>query len=474
VDPAKLAEYRRVLASVDTLLKREQELLLQFTPENSRVRAVRDQLAVAEKNKARLETETPELLQSKVVSASSPNAPVDPNQKARENLVSESTRVTALVARIKILSEQLDTLRKEASSVYELEGTITELQRNRDSQENRYKYYLTSYEQTRAEERLGAGKVSNISKIQTASPPYRDSSKVRKAQLGSLIGGFALAVIMAFLLEFYVDSTVKRPADLRASVSAPLFMAIPAMRINGSSPKLLGFNPGTDSANPNAEAPPGSSELAPWQSEHQMRPFAEALRDRLMNFFEVNNMTHKPKLVAVTSCGKGAGVSSVAAGLAASLSETGEGNVLLVDMNQEDGAAHQFHRGDLAHGIDDALEKETRDSTMVHDNLYVVSEDTKKDRLPSILPRRFKNLVPRLKASDYDYIIFDMPPVSQVSITPRLARFMDMNLLVVEAEKTSKDVVKQASDLLTENQGNVGLVLNKGKTYIPKGLVQHI
>jgi len=63
--------------------------------------------------------------------------------------------------------------------------------------------------------------------------------------------------------------------------------------------------------------------------------------------------------------------------------------------------------------------------------------------------------MPRLKASDYDYIIFDLPPVSQTSITSRLARLMDMVLLVVESEKTNREVVQQASTWLTESGATV-------------------
>src|SRR5665811_2113236 len=75
------------------------------------------------------------------------------------------------------------------------------------------------------------------------------------------------------------------------------------------------------------------------------------LRTSKITFFEVRNMTHKPKLVAFTGCSKGARVSSVAAGLAATLTETGDGNVLLVDMNLEHGAAHPYFHGKPAIGI---------------------------------------------------------------------------------------------------------------------------
>jgi Mrp family chromosome partitioning ATPase len=88
--------------------------------------------------------------------------------------------------------------------------------------------------------------------------------------------------------------------------------------------------------------------------------------------FEVRGITHKPKLIAVTSTGHGAGVTTTAAGLAACLSETGDGNVLLVDMNQEQGSAQQFCQGRPVAKLEEALYK--KDSAMVQDKLYVVTE----------------------------------------------------------------------------------------------------
>ena len=61
---------------------------------------------------------------------------------------------------------------------------------------------------------------------------------------------------------------------------------------------------------------------------------------------------------------------------------------------------------------------------------YVVQGTGVDDRLPKMLPRRLADLLPKLHASDYDYIIFDMPPITQTSITPRLASFMDMVFMV--------------------------------------------
>ena len=50
-------------------------------------------------------------------------------------------------------------------------------------------------------------------------------------------------------------------------------------------------------------------------------------------------------------------------------------------------------------GLDDALELSKRDNALVQDNLYVVSEmPNGDDTLPRVLPKRFKHLVPKLKA----------------------------------------------------------------------------
>jgi len=242
--------------------------------------------------------------------------------------------------------------------------------------------------------------------------------------------------------------------------------------VNGS--KQLAVQAGAGPVAETKNGAPGTTDIAPWDPRHVLRPFCETLRDRLIAFFDINNLTHKPKLVAVTSCSPGAGVSTVATGLAASLSETGEGNVLLVNMGEKDGAVHQFYKGDLACGLDEFLEKSNRENALVQDKLYVVSENPNSNGLPVPLPRRFKNLVPKLRASDYDYIIFDMPAVTQVSITPRLARFMDFVVMVVESENTNRDVVKQACSVLSESKTNVGVVLNKGRNYLPKFLSQEL
>src|SRR5207248_11611102 len=96
------------------------------------------------------------------------------------------------------------------------------------------------------------------------------------------------------------------------------------------------------------------------------------------------------------------------------------------------------------------------------------------DHAASLVPSRFSALMPKLKASDYDYIVFDMPPVSSTSPTASLASMLDMTFLVVEAEKSNRDTVKRAGALLTESKATVAAVLNKTRNYLPAWLHQEV
>ena len=79
-------------------------------------------------------------------------------------------------------------------------------------------------------------------------------------------------------------------------------------------------------------------------------------------------------------------------------------------------------------------------------------------------------MMPNMKASDFDYIIFDMPPLDQTSPTWGMAAFMDKLLLVVEAEKNTRDVIKRSYGKLIAERNNVAVVVNKSRSYVPKWL----
>jgi Mrp family chromosome partitioning ATPase len=160
--------------------------------------------------------------------------------------------------------------------------------------------------------------------------------------------------------------------------------------------------------------------------------------------------------------------------LARALSETGTGNVLLVDANEEQTRAVAFHRGKPGNAPDVPLSppQPGAQTAAVEDRGAPATPAAAAEQLPALAAQTVAGLMPRLRASDYDYIVFDMPPVSQTSVTVRMAGLMDSVLLVLESEKTHLEAVERANAMLSRAKANVCTVLNKVRSYIPRGLYQ--
>lgn len=468
VPPEIANEYQGVTARLDTFRRKEQELILQFGDENMLLKTIRSKIAENEKYQNKLQVDYPALT-TRFKSSTESAAGV----LVVDSFV-EQTRIMALRAKIETLKSQLTNVTAEAATINEIEPTMVELERRKQLEETQFKYYYSSLQQERFDSGIGEGKQTNINVTETATPAVRDTDKSMKFAIMILLGCSVFGLVIAFVIEFYLDQTIKRPHEVETRLKLPLFLSIPhTAELPGNGNGHLQLKPGDGDEGTKVELN-GSAAIAPWDEEHKLRVFCEALRDRLVTYFEVRNLTHKPKLVAVTGCSRGAGVTTLASGLAAALSETGDGNVLLVDMNVQNGAAHPFFKGKPGCALADVLEEQNRNGAMVNENLYVASggRNTNGDKLPRILPKRFSQLMPKLKASDYDYIIFDMPPVSQTSVTARLSTYMDMTLLVLESEKTDREVVKRATALLGESKANVTAILNKTHNYVPRKLHQ--
>jgi polysaccharide biosynthesis transport protein len=478
--PDVVAKYKDLNDILNASRIREQGYLGQFTSDsNPLVQSAKRQRESAEKNIKAFEDENPGILSLKPGDLNRPGTTVDYEAMLRDFTHNHKT----LTAKYQELTNQLAQARQQVALVAGAENKIMQATSEKDAADAKYKRSVLNEDQVSIEAAMG-NQVSNIAPIEFPTPPARDFKQILKGVLGFLGFFVVLALGLPFLIELVLDQSLKSPVEVQARIGMPFFINIP--RTNGHGklamfkrtkqvPLLTAQSGATlDSGSENQTPPPApNGQMAAWDERHELRPFFDTLRDRLMTYFEMINLTHKPKLVAVTSCGAGAGVTSTAAGLASSLSEIGEGNVLLVSMNESDGEAHHFYKGKLTCGIEEVLEKKNRVQAQVQNNLFVAGETEAGDgRLPRVLPKRFSHLVPMMKASDYDYIIFDMPPVSDISITPRLARFMDMVLLVIESGKTSRDAAARVASLLAESKTNVGLVLNKNRSYMPKRLEQ--
>lgn len=471
----KIDEYRSVTDQITALNRR----LLEFaglTGAAPQVRTNQILLLEARARKSLLESNYPTLQRLTSTLPAFAFAPVQPTQTAMD-VGTLGIQVKSLESKMTVLTNQLATVRAELKKVEDVEAEMTELERRIGSLQKQLAFVEQSLLQARFNANLGDRQNTSISKVQAPSPPFRDFAQLYKKVAMAVVGGLLVGLILAFLTEKLFDRTLKRSKDVESLLAAPLFLTIPSMKFRSKRLSIADAGKSTEAGLPVAKRKTGDGASIdvmdiPREGLEELKPYHDALRDRLVNHFDARDMRHKPKLIAVTSCGDGAGVSSIATGLAASLSETGDGNVLVVDMRGKRGAAHAFYHGKPALGLAEALENETRTGAQVQEHLYVVSAGSLDQKLQKIVPLQFSRFVPKLKASDYDYIIFDMPPVGQTSVTAKVARYMDMVLMVVESEKTDRDVAGRAGLLLAESNATVATVLNKQKTYVPRWLQQ--
>ncbi|RYD47081.1 MAG: hypothetical protein EOP85_06140, partial [Verrucomicrobiaceae bacterium] len=303
----------------------------------------------------------------------------------------------------------------------------------------------------------------------------------QKIVLGLAGAGMALGVGLAFLIELIFDRRVKRPTEIQARLQLPLLLTIPYIRRKERDGLMLGHDSGAPRIGMAVEesvqtslADPEMPEVAIRKANHFILPYSETIRDRIIFNFEVNNVTHKPKLVAVTGLSEGAGSSTIAAGLAKSFSEIKGSKVLLVDLSSchpEDSPVF----GEVArHSLSGALQlaRNTKFKENVQ-SLYYASATARRDDsgLTTFSPMHLYEMMPHLQASDFDYIVFDMPSIDQTSRTLTMAGLMDKVLLVLDAENTSRDELKWGYSELTKGRADVSCIFNKSRSHAPGWLL---
>jgi uncharacterized protein involved in exopolysaccharide biosynthesis/Mrp family chromosome partitioning ATPase len=444
-----IEQYQSLVTRLPQLRQAKQELLTKYTPENQAVKSNQAEINEVESQRRNLEKKYPDLPAMAGPIGSSKG--LDP--------AGESARLAGLQAKKDAVATRLHDVQVRLQQVAQLSPQIEGLERQKQLQETNYKYFEGTLEKARIDEALDPSKIPNISAVQRPTQPMVVTTGRNKIVMCLAAGGLGLGIVLALLVELILNRTIKRSAEIERSVGVTPLMSIPFRKQprNGAAPRKKGK--GASSVVPHLE-----KNLAPWEPTHFIRPFCEAIRDRIGLYFELNQLTHKPKLVGVAGFGDKAGTSTLAAGLAAALSETNDGKVLLVDVNLGPDQVHPFFRGRPAYTLNAAL---TPNGQMhaAAENLYLASVGTPNAGPAQLGLKKFFDLMPNLKASDFDYIIFDMPPLTQTSPTWGMSAFMDKLLLVVEAEKNNREIVKRGYRKLVSERENVSVVFNKARSY---------
>ena len=169
------------------------------------------------------------------------------------------------------------------------------------------------------------------------------------------------------------------------------------------------------------------------------------------------------KRILITSSIQGEGKSTTAANLALSFAQKEE-KVLLIDCDLRKPTIHKKFKISNVRGLTDVLiDRNILDEAInkYSENLHILTTGTKVVNHSEILSSLTLDSLLEELDKKYDRIIIDSPPVLAVTDAQVLSKKVDGTLLVILSNKTKKNLVKNAKDLLTKVNANIlGAILN--------------
>jgi succinoglycan biosynthesis transport protein ExoP len=428
-------------------------------------------------------------------------------QSIEQLLVEAEAGRSSEEAQTAVLAKDLKDVETELQTLTEADTRITYLTMEATIAETNYKKYGESREQARIDQAMQTDKISNIGVLQAASLPMTPSAPNRPLQyaLGLLLG--LVGAVSTALVAERADHAIKTPDDIEERLHLPTLASVPLTSNNTVGPAsrrrsfwgLLRRNK--------------SASSVPWVVPVPVRMQFEMLREAVVFAFPTSNgstpstraetpevesgdaplaagaeegavpkrgpripKAKKRRVVGIVGSRRGEGVSVVAANLAASLAT--QGRVLLVDTNVNDPSSQDIFPINASPGLVDVL-ADSRDwqravvKTPVV-NLDVLPAGTTSDADGEADLGQFQKLV-GLFTRSYDYVVLDLPPVSEGGGAGGLASLCDHVSLVVEAERSRWEVVRRTQDQLDRVHAHVlGVVLNKRQFHIPGWLYRSI
>lgn len=230
---------------------------------------------------------------------------------------------------------------------------------------------------------------------------------------------------------------------------------------------------------------PGTSASRPRTGETSfLRGLDEDFRRSLLNLRNSIDSEMKGKdarVIMFTSAVAGEGKTMIAGYLARVLAMGESERILLVDCAVNDPQMHSLFGVENDRGILDYL-----DGTAPIEKVVKVIDEGVLDLVttgsargadvtqPLFGSARMRDFM-RSAAENYEYVIIDSSAILEAPETPIIGSFATGVVIVVEAGKTKREVVKRAMMMIEKLGGEfIGSILNKKKYYIPEFIYRRV
>lgn len=192
-------------------------------------------------------------------------------------------------------------------------------------------------------------------------------------------------------------------------------------------------------------------------------PISEQYRTIRTNI-QYSSIDDELKVLMVTSSGPSEGKSTTAANLAVVFSQLGK-KVLLVDADLRKPTVHRTFGVNNLFGFTTVLTKQATLASSVLDteekDLYILTSGPIPPNPAELISSKSMDQFIEEAKEQFDYVLFDTPPLLAVADPQILANKVDASIFVVYSGKTDIDQAKKAKELLMNAQSKlVGVVLN--------------
>jgi capsular exopolysaccharide synthesis family protein len=192
-------------------------------------------------------------------------------------------------------------------------------------------------------------------------------------------------------------------------------------------------------------------------------PISEQYRTIRTNV-QYSSVDKELKTLMVTSSGPGEGKSTTVANLAVVFAQLGK-KVLLVDADLRKPTVHRSFGVNNLFGFTTVLTKQSTLASSVLDteekDLYILTSGPIPPNPAELLSSKSMEQFMEEAKEQFDYVLFDTPPLLAVADPQILANKVDGSIYVVYSGKTQIDQAKKAKELLENAQSKlIGVVLN--------------
>jgi polysaccharide biosynthesis transport protein len=424
----KVLELQRALGELQT---RESQLSVRFGPENPQVQEVRKQMAAIREQ----------------LEASS--------RTLGEKLENDYARTLREERALKATLEQAkaEAIRENQAAI-----VLNILKSDLNTKRELYNQFLNKTQQARLQlaEQASTIRVIEPAQVPTAPAGPRRLLSVLLAFVLSAVAGLGLA----FFLE-YLDNTVKTAEDVTRYTQLPALGVIPTIG-SGNSLRRLPAKGAAQAALGDGETQeaPLSSQLMTLDNHSSVAEAYRALRTSLL----LSSAGHPPKTILITSGRPGEGKTTTAVNTAISLAQLGA-SVLLIDCDLRRPKVHKVFGVNHLHGLSTYLSREADIEALVQPlpipNLSLLPCGPIPPNPAELISSEKMRDMLDLLADRYDHIVIDSPPLINVTDPVILSTMVDGVIMVVQAGKSTRDVVRRASQELTGVGAKVfGVVLN--------------